>query len=108
MADYPTVTQAFGSEIKSSDGTRVDRAVSGKPRFRSYFTQVRDQIKVVHDLDDTDKALIVSHYGTDRLLAFAFTFQADSTIFTCRYASPPQFKPKPASRWGITVSLVVV
>lgn len=108
MADYPSVVQAFGTEVRGNDGTVVDRAVSGKARFRSYFTQVRDIIRVVHDLDDTDKDLVSGHYATDKLLAFTFTFDADATIYTVRYANTPLFKPKPGNRWAILVTLVVV
>ena len=108
MADYPSVVQAYGTTISSDDGTVVDRAVSGKPRFRSYFTSVRDEIRVVHDLDDTDKQSIDSHYAGDRFNAFVFTYAADNTQYTVRYARPPQSTPIKGSRWKITVDLVVV
>ena len=87
MADYPTVLQAFGSMVTGDDGTRVDRAVSGKSRFRSYYTKIRDMIEIKHDLDDTDKALIEAHYTTDKELAFNFTFDADSVLYKVRYGN---------------------
>lgn len=108
MADYPTVLQAFGSVVKGDDGTRVDLAVSGKSRFRSYYTKIRDRIDLMHDLDDTDKALIEAHYVTDKKLAFNFTFDADSTLYTVRYANVPQYKPKPGNRWDIKITFIVV
>lgn len=108
MADYPSVVQAYGSTIRSDDGTIVERAVSGKPRLRSYYTQVREQITVVHDLDDTDKALIEAHYAGDRFNAFVFNFAADGTQYTVRYANAPQYRPIPGNRWQVRVDLVVV
>lgn len=110
MADYPSVVQAYGTMVQGADGTLVDRAVSGKPRLRSYYTQVRDVITVVHDLDTTDKDLIEAHYGTDRLLSFVFNFLATdpATQYTVRYTRPPLYRPIPGGRWSIKVTLVVV
>lgn len=108
MANYPSVVQAYGTTIKSDAGTIVERAVSGKPRLRSYYTQVRDEITVIHDLDDTDKAAIESHYAGDADNAFVFTYAADSTQYTVRYAQAPQYRPIPANRWQVRVDLVVV
>ena len=110
MADYPSVVQAYGTLVRGQDGTVVERAVSGKPRFRSYYTLVRDTIGVVHDLDETDRDLIEAHYATDRLLAFVFNFDGTTTPtqYTVRYASPPQYRPIPGNRWQVKVSLVVV
>ena len=107
MAAYPSVLQLYGSSVSSTDGTVVERAVSGKPRFRSYYTQVWDTITVMHNLDDTDKALIVAHYAADKLNSFSFTFAAGGT-YTVRYKNTPQYKPIKGSRWQVTVDLIVV
>ena len=101
MAAYPSVVQAYGSSIASDDGTVVERAVSGKPRFRSYYTDVQEEIRVVHDLDDTDKQSIETHYAGDRFNAFLFTYAADDTQYTVRYARPPQYKPIRGGRWQV-------
>jgi hypothetical protein len=108
VADYPSIMQAFGTEVVPSDGTVTDRAVSGKARLRSYFTQVRYQIKVVHDLDDTDMATLDSHYTADRLNSFSFTYAADDATYSVRYMAPPRAKPIKGGRWAVTVHLIVV
>lgn len=108
MAAYPSVMQVYGSKILGKAGTIVDRAVSGKPRFRTYYTQVWDTITVKHDLDDTDKALIEAHYATDKLLSFSFTYDADSSSHTAKYASVPSYVPKKGNRWDVTTTLIVV
>lgn len=108
MADYPSIMQVFGTEVIGKDGTVTDLAVSGKPRLRSYFTQVRNRLKVVHDLDDTDMDTLNTHYSNDRLNAFVFTYAADDTQYTVRYMSPPRAKPALGSRWKVTVNLIVV
>lgn len=108
MANYPSILQAYGSEVKGSDQTKLDRAVSGKPRLRTYYTQVRNTIKVIHDLDDTDMATLDAHYTADRLNAFTFTFDADSEAYTVRYMAAPRIKPKKGARWAVTVQLVVM
>ena len=100
--------QAYGSMVTGSDGTIVERAVSGKARLRSYYTQVRDVIKMTHDLDDTDKALIEAHYATDKVLAFTITLNADGSMYTVRYAAAPIYRPIPGNRWQVTVNLVAV
>ncbi len=108
MADYPTILQAIGTEARGADGTVVDRAVSGKPRLRTYFTQTWYEVKVVHDLDDTDMDTLNAHYAADKYNAFAFTFKGDDTIYTCRYGAKPRAKPIKGSRWLVTVRLIVV
>jgi len=109
MADYPTVLiQVFGTEVIGKDGTVTDLAVSGKPRLRSYYTQVRNKIKVIHDLDQTEMDTLNAHYAADRLNAFLFTFDGDGTQYTVRYQSPPRSKPQVGVRWKVTVSLIVV
>jgi len=50
MADYPipsTIPQVIGTTRISDDGTVLDRAESGKPRLRQYFTQVRYRFDVL-------------------------------------------------------------
>ena len=108
MADYPSIMQVFGTEVIPSDGTVTDRAVSGKPRLRTYYTQVQNRIKVVHDLDDTDMDTLNSHYDADRLNNFSFTFDGDAAVYNVRYMAPPRAKPKKGMRWAVTVSLIVV
>ncbi len=109
MADYPNITQIYGTRRVPDDGTVVEKSESGKPRFRTFFTQTRYRFIVIHDVDGSDKDLVLSHYGTDAFLIFNFTFKADSTVHSCRYIAPPSEEPIPGTdRWKVSVSLVVV
>ncbi len=109
MADYPNIPQIFGTQRISDDGTVVEKSDSGKPRLRSYFTQVRYTFIVQHDVDGPDKDLVLAHYGTDQFSTFNFTFKADSTVHSCRYARAPLEVPIPGTdQWKVSVSLVVV
>jgi hypothetical protein len=109
MADYPVIPQVFGTTRVSDDGTIVEKADSGKPRLRSFYTSVRHTFNVIHDVDGTDKDLVAAHYVTDQFLVFNFTFKADSTVHSCRYARAPLEEPIPGTdRWKVSVQLVVV
>ncbi len=109
MADYPNVIQVFRSVRKPDDGTVLEKSDSGKPRLRSFFTQVRYTFLIIHDLDGTDKDLILAHYATDFDSTFNFTFKADDSVHSCRYTSPPAEEPIPGTdRWKVTTNLVVV
>jgi hypothetical protein len=109
VADYPTIVQIYGTRRTGDDGTVVEKADSGKPRLRSFFTQVRYSFTVIHDVDGPDKDLVLAHYATDQNLIFNFTFKADSTVHSCRYAQAPFEEPiAGVDRWRVTVSLVVV
>ena len=109
MADYPTIPQIIGSVRSSDDGTVVDFAESGKPRLRQYFTQVRRQFTVMHDVDGPDKDLVLTHYDGDKANVFNFTFKGDGLVYTCRYMGVPNEVPTAGvDRWTVTTKLIVV
>lgn len=109
MADYPNIPQVIGTTRFSDDGTVVDYAESGKPRLRQYFTQVRSQFTVIHDVDGPDKDAVLSHYDGDKANVFNFTFKGDNVTYTCRYMGVPNEVPVAGvDRWRVTSKLVVV
>ena len=109
VADYPTIPQVIGTKRMSDDGTVLDRAESGKPRLRQYFTQVRRQFEVLHDVDGPDKDLVLSHYDGDKANVFNFTFKGDDVVYTVRYMGVPNETPVAGvDRWRVTTKLVVV
>lgn len=109
MADYPDIPQVIGTTRLSDDGTVVDYAESGKPRLRQYFTQVRSQFTVLHDVDGPDKDLVLAHYDGDKANVFNFTFKGDDVTYTCRYMGVPNEVPVAGvDRWRVTSKLVVV
>lgn len=108
MADYPDITQVVGTRFTPNDGTVVERAVNGRPRIRSYFTQVWNEGVVVHECDGPDKDLIVAHHAAHRGLPFNFRYHGDGLTYTVRYAGAPQPEPAPGTdRWKVTTQLVV-
>ena len=111
MADYPsssTVPQAIGTTRESSYGTIVDRAVNGKPRFRTYYGQQWHVFKVVHDwVNTTQKDAVLNHYASDRLNEFHFTYAADATTYHVMYAEAPQVQALEGNAYyRVTVTLV--
>lgn len=94
-----------------SDGTIVDLAESGKPRFRSYYTQIRRRFVVVHDVETADKDTIMSFHSSNQTNSFTFDWEGDNpaTEYTVRFAGPPQPKPiQGDGRFLVTVNLVAV
>jgi len=109
MADYPNLPQIVGSQKIDDDGTVVDFAESGKPRLRQYFTQVRTQFQILHDIDGTDKDTIIAHYDGDKTNVFNFTFRGDNTVYTVRYMGVPITTPVAGTdRWRVSTDLIVV
>ena len=109
MANYPDLPQVIGTKRVSNDGTVLDMAESGKPRLRQYFTQVRRQFNVLHDLDGPDKDTILSHYDGDKANVFNFTFKGDDVVYTVRYMGVPNETPVAGTdRWRVNTKLVVV
>ncbi len=93
----------------SDDGTVFDKAESGKPRLRQYFTQVRSTFDVMHDLDGPDKDTILSHYDGDKANVFNFTFKGDDVTYNVRYLGVPVETPVAGvDRWRVLTRLVVV
>jgi len=86
-------------------------AESGKPRFRSYYTQIRRRFIVMHDVDTTDKDTLLSFHVTNQFVSFTFDWEGDnpSTEHTVRFDGPPQPVPYQADgRFRVTIKLVAV
>lgn len=109
MADYPNIPQVMGSQIFAADGTVMDRAVSGKPRLRSYYPDVQFTAQVLHDVDGPDKDAVWAHYLAHRFVAFDMLFRANNGTYSVRYTEPPAILPIPGTdRWSLTSKFVVV
>ena len=109
MADYPDLPQLVGTQKLDDDGRVLDLAESGKPRLRQYFTQVRTQFVVLHEVDGPDKDTLVSHYDGDSANVFNFTFKGDNVTYTVRYLGVPQTTPVAGvDRWRVQTKLIVV
>ena len=111
MADYPSFPQIVGSKEILADGTVVDVAESGKPRFRSYYTQIRRNFIVMHDVDTTDKDTLLTFHVNNQFTTFTFDWEGDnhSVEYTVRFNGPPQPVPYQADgRFRVTIQLVAV
>jgi len=109
MADYPNLPQIIGTRPITDDGTILDRAESGKPRLRQYYTEPRRIFTVLHDIDGPDKDAILSHYDGDKANVFDFTFSGDGVVYNCRYMGVPNETPVAGvDRWRVQTRLVVV
>lgn len=108
MADYPDKVQVIGTQMTADDGTVMERAVSGRPRLRSFFTDVQLTANVVHEFDGPDKDDIWNHYLTHRAVAFNFVYHGDSQTYVVRYFGPPERVPIAGTdRWRVTTRFVV-
>jgi len=104
---YPLLVQIFGSREVLDDGTVVDRATSGRPRFRSYFATLQRRFLVIHELDNTDRDTLMTFYNANQYVAFTFTWDADGVTYTCKFAGAPQLEPIEGIRNKVTVNLIV-
>lgn len=107
MANYPTVTQLIGSVKDTLTGTEVDRAESGKPRFRTFYSQEWDVFNVLHECYIEDRDAIEDHYREHRFSEFGFVFAGDGVEYLCRYADKPKFVPiEGDQRWRVQAVLI--
>lgn len=88
MAAYPSFPQLLASVREPVDDLDIDYSIAGNAKVRSYFTAVKNRFKVVHMLNATDLATLVTFYTTNRLLTFTFTWTKTSTVYTCLFAGP--------------------
>jgi len=95
MADYPAFPQVAPSRPITQDGTVLERAYSGKPRLRTFWTQSRTTFSVVHWVTEAQVAELNAFYTTNRKLAFTFDWQGDTphTQYTVRFVGPPDISP---------------
>jgi len=107
MATYPDVPQVIGTIRSTNSGLVVERAISGKPRFRRYFSQFRYGFRVRHECGAADKALIEAHYTAHKMLEFELEFAPDSVTYQVQYANAPSYVPlEGEERWAIESLLV--
>lgn len=108
MAAYPTSIQVYGTRRAALAGTELSRAVNGKPRLRTYYSQTWYEFLVVHDLTTAEKDAILAHYAADKGNVFNFTYKGDDATYSVRYIAAPEEEPTPGQRWRVTVRLVGV
>lgn len=109
MADYPNYTQLIGTRRVALDGTVMERSVSGKPRFRTYYPQIRYEFIVEHELDGPDKDILAAHFEDHRTLVFSFLFRGDGQTYSVQYMGAPTEATIPGNdRWRVTNRLAVV
>lgn len=106
MATYPSFQQIIGSEITFLDGKVVNRSVSGKPRIRSYYSETRRDIRVVHDLNQSDANTVMTFYDNNRDIVFDVLFQADGVTYTCYFAGVPRIRPTGGGYFEVIVEMV--
>ena len=93
MAAYPSITQVLGSTMTPKSGLRLDRAVSGKVRAQTLYTADLNEFNVKHTLNSTDVSSLLSHYATDKLNSFNFTWAGDSNTYVVIYENKPTVTP---------------
>jgi hypothetical protein len=110
MANYPLTAilpQIEGTVVLALSGKDVYRSASGKPRVRTYYTAVREDVVIKHYLDETQRGTLESFYTTNQNIAFTFTYAADGDTYSCYFTSAPKFIPRTGGYYDVTVTAVV-
>ena len=110
MANYPNYTQLVGTRKEKLGGEVVERAVSGKPRIRSFYNRTRHVFMVEHEMDGPDKDILEAHYESHRLGdPFSFLFRGDNVTYSVAYANAIVCASIPGNdRWRVSNVLVEV
>jgi hypothetical protein len=109
MNIYPTlscgISLPFKPKMKS--GLVTDEASNGEPKTRSFFTQDRGSVDLLHKMATAgDKTTLDAFYAANKLLAFTLAVGGDT--YTCKFADAPQPALARGNRWDFTVPLLLL
>jgi hypothetical protein len=103
---YPSFPQKIGSKATTQSGIRIDTASNGNPLAQILYSSDRKTFYINHTLDSTDKATLDTFYATNKALEFTFTWAGDGQDYNCIFMDAPQFVPRGASRYEVSVMMI--
>jgi len=94
MNTYPSLAQMAGSVVQPLDDVKIDRAVNGAPKLRSFYDATKNQIRLVHWCSIADKATLDTYYNNaaNKHSTNLLVWVADGTSYTVYFAGPPQYE----------------
>lgn len=105
MADYPAYLQLVDSQMNYADGITTERSTDGTLRVQSFFTEGKREFELVHELDSTDFASLLSFYETNKLADISLTWGFDGQVYTCKFMAPPKLTPLGGLHAKVSVKL---
>ena len=110
MADpYPSIPQRLDTDRVGSYDTTVDRAESGKPRFRTFFSKEWVVFVARHECTKAEMQSILDHYYAWGNESFQFTYAGDGVPYTVRYAEIPRTQVLDGDYlWRVEATLIVL
>ena len=108
MAAYPNFRQLLGTRLTPDAGIRLNRAVSGKPRLRTRYSQVWNEGIIIHELNQADLDTLNAFYETNKNIAFTFVYAADLQTHTLQFTTCPSPVPKAGGFYDVTVTVAQV
>jgi len=109
MAQYPiNLPQLIGTTFSGSDGIKVERSLSGRPRIRNYYSQTWREGKIIHELSEAQLLELNNFYAANKAVPFTFTFHADNVTYNCNFSSSPIIIPILGGFYDVQVSIIQV
>lgn len=108
MAAYPNFHQLLGTKLTGDGGQDIARAVSGRPRIRTRYSQVWHGGVIIHELNETDVQTLVDFYNDNAMIPFTFVYARDGVTYTLQFAQYPEIIPKGGGYSDVTVPVVEV
>jgi len=109
MAAYPALPQMEGSELQPLFDTRIDRAVSGTPKLRSFYDATKYQFRLVHWLTPAQLVTLLAHYEggspANKTSPNTLTWNATGATYSVYFAGPPR-QSWQEGRYVVEVDLV--
>lgn len=103
---YPTLPITINSRITKLDGRIIQRASNGALKTRKLFSSDKLEFALEHELTSAQKASLDSHYSTDGLNSFPYTWPGLGTpTYTVRYLGAPQYQEMPGGWYRASVKL---
>lgn len=98
MAAYPTLRTTTQSTMIEIDGQVTNVTEANTVRITNYADAVRYEASLVHILNATDMATLLTFYDTNRNAQFTYTWPAEGTgapwvtTYTMRFVSAPRWR----------------
>ncbi len=103
---YPSLPITINSRFNKLDGRLALRASNGILKSRKLYPADKLEFALEHELTSAQKTSLDSHYSTDGLNSFPYTWPGVGTpTYTVRYLGAPQYQEMPGGWYKASVKL---
>jgi hypothetical protein len=104
---YPTLPQSYNSSRTPMTSTKVDIAINGMVRARSFYTATTYNIQVVHEnVSSAEMQSVIDCYTSVISSTLSLTWDGDGDAYTVIFNAEPTVNPIPGGMWNVESKFV--